>query len=169
MITSMQSDASPSAGVKTNLLLFWIIVKLCICLPHGVFQFKRFANAIGCLLTVSADVVWSDLHYVRVDSASEAMRVLEIGRQNLHFATTRLNHNSSRSHCIITLKLVIMTSHDTPMFARMSMYVRTTQAYYYTYFNSNTEYYNTKCTLIIELVYASLMSKSCKLIFCCLN
>ncbi|KAF2353859.1 Kinesin motor domain [Trinorchestia longiramus] len=62
------------------------------------------------------------LYDVRVDSASEALRVLEVGRQNLHFAATRLNHNSSRSHCIFTVKLIHLASLDTPKFARVSMF-----------------------------------------------
>ncbi len=29
-----------------------------------------------------------------------------IGRENLQFAATRLNHHSSRSHCIFTIKII---------------------------------------------------------------
>lgn len=34
------------------------------------------------------------------------------GKQHLHFAATKLNHNSSRSHCIFTVKM-IRTNHPT--------------------------------------------------------
>ena len=42
---------------------------------------------------------------IPVTTADEAYQVLMIGRDNLHFAETRLNHNSSRSHCIFTIKV----------------------------------------------------------------
>ncbi|ROT70429.1 putative golgin subfamily A member 4-like [Penaeus vannamei] len=61
------------------------------------------------------------LQEVRVRSAEEAWKLLEIGRQNLHFAATRLNHNSSRSHCIFTIKLIRMADSQNPHVARVSM------------------------------------------------
>lgn len=61
------------------------------------------------------------LQEVRVCSAEEAWKVLDIGRQNLHFATTRLNHNSSRSHCIFTIKVIKLAKADSPHVARVSM------------------------------------------------
>ena len=42
---------------------------------------------------------------LQVMTADEAYQALMIGRENLHFAATRLNHNSSRSHCIFTIKV----------------------------------------------------------------
>ena len=33
-------------------------------------------------------------------------QLLMIGRENLQFAATRLNHHSSRSHCIFTIKVI---------------------------------------------------------------
>lgn len=70
--------------------------------------------------TVST-TLFSGLQEVRVNSAQEAMRLLDIGRQNLHFAATRLNHNSSRSHSIFTIKLVRLARADNPHVARVSM------------------------------------------------
>ncbi|XP_042204829.1 kinesin-like protein KIF20B [Homarus americanus] len=61
------------------------------------------------------------LQEVRIRSAEEAWKLLEIGRQNLHFATTRLNHNSSRSHCIFTIKSIKLASEKSPHVARVSM------------------------------------------------
>ena len=46
------------------------------------------------------------LKEVKVNSADEAYQVMMIGRENLHFAATRLNHHSSRSHCIFTIKVM---------------------------------------------------------------
>ncbi len=45
------------------------------------------------------------LKEIKVNSADEAYQVMMIGRKNLHFAATRLNHQSSRSHCIFTIKV----------------------------------------------------------------
>ena len=45
------------------------------------------------------------LMMLQVMTADEAYQALIIGRENLHFAATRLNHNSSRSHCIFTIKV----------------------------------------------------------------
>ncbi|XP_076057824.1 uncharacterized protein LOC143035120 isoform X2 [Oratosquilla oratoria] len=61
------------------------------------------------------------LREVRIRSLEEALRLLEVSRQNLHFAATKLNHNSSRSHCICTIKLVHLASNDDPHVARVSM------------------------------------------------
>ncbi|XP_066502774.1 kinesin-like protein KIF20A [Hoplias malabaricus] len=47
-----------------------------------------------------------DLTWVQVRSAQEAWRVLRVGRRNQSFASTHLNHNSSRSHSIFTIRLL---------------------------------------------------------------
>jgi kinesin family protein 20 len=44
-----------------------------------------------------------------------------IGRENLHFAATRLNHHSSRSHCIFTIKAIRVAETAKPHLARVSM------------------------------------------------
>ncbi|XP_037081552.1 kinesin-like protein KIF20A [Pollicipes pollicipes] len=61
------------------------------------------------------------LRHVQVRTADEACQVLRAGRQNLHFASNRLNHNSSRSHCVFTVKLIRMLDTDNPSVARISM------------------------------------------------
>ncbi|XP_063053803.1 kinesin-like protein KIF20A [Engraulis encrasicolus] len=47
-----------------------------------------------------------DLTWIQVRSADEAWRVLKAGRRNQSFASTHLNHNSSRSHSIFTIRLL---------------------------------------------------------------
>eukprot|EP00092_Neocalanus_flemingeri_P032334 GFUD01035153.1.p1 GENE.GFUD01035153.1~~GFUD01035153.1.p1 ORF type:complete len:1912 (+),score=653.09 GFUD01035153.1:74-5809(+) len=61
------------------------------------------------------------LREVQVSTADEAYQALMIGRENLHFAATRLNQQSSRSHCIFTVKLVRVADPDSPHMARVSM------------------------------------------------
>ncbi|XP_055887228.1 kinesin-like protein KIF20B [Biomphalaria glabrata] len=61
------------------------------------------------------------LKEINVESADEAYRLLTIGQRNLQTACTRLNHCSSRSHCIFNIKIVRITDKDEPHIARVSM------------------------------------------------
>ena len=65
------------------------------------------------------------LKEIQVTSSDEAYQLLMIGRENLHFAATRLNHQSSRSHCIFNIKIIKIPSDkiykDQPHMARISM------------------------------------------------
>ncbi|XP_072517517.1 kinesin-like protein KIF20A [Salminus brasiliensis] len=47
-----------------------------------------------------------DLTWVQVRSAEEAWKVLKVGRRNQSFASTHLNHNSSRSHSIFSIRVL---------------------------------------------------------------
>lgn len=69
----------------------------------------------------NASIYIKGLQEVRVNSADEGLQLLQIGRQNLHFAATRLNHNSSRSHCIFTIKVIRVANANDPHVARVSM------------------------------------------------
>ncbi|CAG0920415.1 unnamed protein product [Notodromas monacha] len=61
-----------------------------------------------------------DLSYVAglseipVQNASEALTLWRAGMKNLQYASTALNTNSSRSHCIFTLKVVRIDDLDQP-------------------------------------------------------
>ena len=65
------------------------------------------------------------LKEIQVTSADEAYQLLMIGRENLQFAATRLNHHSSRSHCIFNIKIIKVPGNkfykDQPHLARISM------------------------------------------------
>lgn len=65
--------------------------------------------------------VISGLKEIFVRSADDAVRVLLFGKENLHFAATKLNHNSSRSHCIFTVKIIRTNDCDEPTEASMNM------------------------------------------------
>ena len=43
--------------------------------------------------------------YVRVNTPKEALKLIEVGRRNLTTAQTKLNNDSSRSHCIFSIKI----------------------------------------------------------------
>ncbi|CAH1784367.1 unnamed protein product [Owenia fusiformis] len=60
------------------------------------------------------------LKHIHVTSADEAYKVLTIGQKNLSVACTKLNHSSSRSHCIFNIKLLRVVDKDDPHVARIS-------------------------------------------------
>ena len=60
------------------------------------------------------------LREVQVSSAEEAWRLVQIGRENQHIASTRLNRASSRSHSIFTLRLIQVVDVDQPSVARIA-------------------------------------------------
>ena len=62
------------------------------------------------------------LREISVSSADEAYQVLMTGRENLHFAATKLNQQSSRSHCIFSLKIVRVADPSNPHLARVSVF-----------------------------------------------
>ncbi|BFZ02160.1 hypothetical protein BsWGS_05199 [Bradybaena similaris] len=61
------------------------------------------------------------LKEIHVESADQAYRLLTIGQRNLQTACTRLNHCSSRSHCMFNIKIVRVVDKDDPHIARVSM------------------------------------------------
>ncbi|XP_025078007.1 kinesin-like protein KIF20B isoform X3 [Pomacea canaliculata] len=61
------------------------------------------------------------LKEINVTSADEAYKLLTIGQRNLKTACTRLNHSSSRSHCIFNIKIIRVADKGNPKFARVSM------------------------------------------------
>ena len=62
------------------------------------------------------------LREIPVSSADEAFQILMTGRENLHFAATKLNQQSSRSHCIFTVKIVRVADPSNPHLARVSLF-----------------------------------------------
>ncbi|CAB4013651.1 kinesin KIF20B isoform X1, partial [Paramuricea clavata] len=57
---------------------------------------------------------------IHVNNADEACKLLKIGRKNQRIASTKLNQNSSRSHCIFTLKILRVVNTKEPHVARVS-------------------------------------------------
>ncbi|XP_052502367.1 kinesin-like protein KIF20A [Budorcas taxicolor] len=47
-----------------------------------------------------------DLNWIHVQDAEEAWKLLKVGRKNQSFASTHLNHNSSRSHSIFSIRIL---------------------------------------------------------------
>ncbi|XP_017771860.1 PREDICTED: kinesin-like protein subito [Nicrophorus vespilloides] len=53
-----------------------------------------------------------ELKQIYVSSGLEAYQILQLGLQNLKYASTSVNSHSSRSHCIFTLKLIQVGESD---------------------------------------------------------
>ncbi|XP_075825133.1 kinesin-like protein KIF20A [Microtus pennsylvanicus] len=47
-----------------------------------------------------------DLNWIHVRDVEEAWKLLKVGRKNQSFASTHLNHNSSRSHSIFSIRIL---------------------------------------------------------------
>ncbi|KAK3090559.1 hypothetical protein FSP39_012688 [Pinctada imbricata] len=61
------------------------------------------------------------LKEICVFNADEAYKLLKIGQRNLQTACTKLNHQSSRSHCIFNIKVIRVVDKGDPSMARVSM------------------------------------------------
>ncbi|KAL6095381.1 kif20b [Pungitius sinensis] len=55
-----------------------------------------------------------DLRWVQVSSSDEAYRVMKIGKKNQSFSSTRLNHLSSRSHSIFSIRILRVEDAGVP-------------------------------------------------------
>ncbi|XP_077992075.1 uncharacterized protein LOC144446196 [Glandiceps talaboti] len=60
------------------------------------------------------------LKEIQISSADEAYKVLTIGQKNQRIASTKLNHCSSRSHCIFSIKVLRVVDIENPHVARVS-------------------------------------------------
>ncbi|XP_061767460.1 kinesin-like protein KIF20B isoform X2 [Nerophis ophidion] len=55
---------------------------------------------------VKGNAFIKDLRWVQVDTAEEAYNVMKLGKKNQSFSSTRLNHLSSRSHSIFSIRIL---------------------------------------------------------------
>ncbi|GIY42826.1 kinesin-like protein KIF20A [Caerostris darwini] len=53
----------------------------------------------------NGDVYVKGAREICVSNSTEAIKLLQVGRRNLRIASTKLNYQSSRSHCIFTVKV----------------------------------------------------------------
>lgn len=65
-------------------------------------------------------ILMAGLKQICVQSAAEAYSIYLFGKKNLNVACTKMNENSSRSHCIFVIKLL---NQSDPEFVTMSKYV----------------------------------------------
>ncbi|KFM67479.1 Kinesin-like protein KIF20A, partial [Stegodyphus mimosarum] len=60
----------------------------------------------------NGDVYIKGLREVCISNYEEALGLLDLGRKTLKIASTKLNYQSSRSHCIYTIKVVRLIDED---------------------------------------------------------
>ncbi|XP_052559132.1 kinesin-like protein KIF20A isoform X3 [Tympanuchus pallidicinctus] len=61
-----------------------------------------------------------DLKWINIQSTEEGCKILKIGNKNRSFACTRMNEQSSRSHSIFSIRLLILTDEHQPHILRVS-------------------------------------------------
>ncbi|XP_042664925.1 kinesin-like protein KIF20A isoform X1 [Centrocercus urophasianus] len=61
-----------------------------------------------------------DLKWINIQSTEEGCKILKIGNKNRSFACTRMNEQSSRSHSIFSIRLLILTDEHQPHVLRVS-------------------------------------------------
>ncbi|GFT81730.1 kinesin-like protein KIF20A [Nephila pilipes] len=60
----------------------------------------------------NGDVYVKGAREIYVSNSTEAVKLLNVGRRNLRIASTKLNYQSSRSHCIFTVKVARVYDDD---------------------------------------------------------
>ncbi|KAM8837104.1 uncharacterized protein AB9W97_002464 isoform 2-T3 [Spinachia spinachia] len=77
---------------------------------HDLLEQVPSGHHRRAVLRLSQDVKGNsfikDLRWVQVSSSEEAYRVMKIGKKNQSFSSTRLNHLSSRSHSIFSIRIL---------------------------------------------------------------
>ncbi|XP_062320105.1 kinesin-like protein KIF20B isoform X2 [Osmerus eperlanus] len=61
-----------------------------------------------------------DLRWVQVNSAEEAYKVMKLGKRNQSFSSTKLNHLSSRSHSIFSIRVLRIKDVGIPRVSAVS-------------------------------------------------
>ncbi|XP_067368029.1 kinesin-like protein KIF20B isoform X4 [Channa argus] len=78
--------------------------------PTGVLR----RTALRLSQDVKGNAFVKDLHWVQVNSAEEAYKVMKLGKKNQSFSSTRLNQLSSRSHSIFSIRILKIEDTGTP-------------------------------------------------------
>ncbi|XP_051795633.1 kinesin-like protein KIF20B isoform X3 [Acanthochromis polyacanthus] len=77
---------------------------------HDLLEQVPSGHQRRTVLRLSQDVKGNsfikDLRWVQVSSSEEAYRVMKIGKRNQSFSSTKLNHLSSRSHSIFSIRIL---------------------------------------------------------------
>uniref|UniRef100_A0A6J0TB41 Kinesin-like protein n=1 Tax=Pogona vitticeps TaxID=103695 RepID=A0A6J0TB41_9SAUR len=61
-----------------------------------------------------------DLNWINIQDAEEAWKLLKVGRRNQSFASTHMNHNSSRSHSIFSIRILHLQGTSGEMVPKIS-------------------------------------------------
>ena len=66
-----------------------------------IFQFEPFFSVKQDKRGAFVDKI----RHIKINSAQDAFKILDAGRRNLSVGQTRLNKDSSRSHCLFTIRI----------------------------------------------------------------
>ncbi|KAM4591248.1 uncharacterized protein kif20ba isoform 2-T2 [Odontesthes bonariensis] len=77
--------------------------------PSGALR----RTALRLSQDVKGNAFVKDLRWVQVNSAEEAYKVVKLGKKNQSFSSTRLNHLSSRSHSIFSIRILRIEDDET--------------------------------------------------------
>uniref|UniRef100_A0A4W5K377 Kinesin-like protein n=1 Tax=Hucho hucho TaxID=62062 RepID=A0A4W5K377_9TELE len=62
-----------------------------------------------------------DLNWINVHNSEEACKILRVGNKNRSAASTKMNHSSSRSHSIFTIKLLRIVGTEVQTMSELSL------------------------------------------------
>ncbi|XP_028279989.1 kinesin-like protein KIF20B isoform X1 [Parambassis ranga] len=84
--------------------------------PSGAMR----RTALRLSQDVKGNAFVKDLRWVQVNSAEEAYKVMKLGKKNQSFSATKLNHLSSRSHSIFSIRILRIEDGGTPRVCAVS-------------------------------------------------
>ncbi|XP_035028619.2 kinesin-like protein KIF20B isoform X2 [Hippoglossus stenolepis] len=110
--TTVAAEDKISLGLQTH-AKFSVWVSFCEIYNENIHDLLEVASSGALRRTVlrlsqdvSGNTFVKDLRWVQVNSAEEAYTVMKLGKRNQSFSSTRLNHLSSRSHSIFTIRIL---------------------------------------------------------------
>ncbi|XP_061837171.1 uncharacterized protein [Nerophis lumbriciformis] len=127
--SSLSSDCSVNSVCESNKTFldvpsnvgFSVWVSFCEIYKdniHDLLEQVPLRHVKRTVLRVSQDVKGNsfikDLKWIQVNSLEEAYRVMKIGKKNQSFSSTRLNHLSSRSHSIFSIRILRVEDSGVP-------------------------------------------------------
>ncbi|XP_061886564.1 kinesin-like protein KIF20A [Entelurus aequoreus] len=127
--SSLSSDCSVNSVCESNKTFldvpsnvgFSVWVSFCEIYKdniHDLLEQVPLRHVKRTVLRVSQDVKGNsfikDLKWIQVSSLEEAYRVMKIGKKNQSFSSTRLNHLSSRSHSIFSIRILRVEDSGVP-------------------------------------------------------
>ncbi|XP_035802508.2 kinesin-like protein KIF20B isoform X2 [Amphiprion ocellaris] len=110
--TTVTVEDKISLEVETN-TKFSIWVSFCEIYNENIHDLLEVVSsgaprrtALRLSQDVKGNAFVKDLRWVQINSAEEAYRVMKLGKKNQSFSSTRLNHLSSRSHSIFSIRIL---------------------------------------------------------------
>ncbi|POI28343.1 hypothetical protein CIB84_007907, partial [Bambusicola thoracicus] len=100
-----EAQVKQEEAIKTTLLAS--LKEIYLNLQYGFFISSGAIRQLAVFRT-------EDLKWINIQSTEEGCKILKIGNKNRSFACTRMNEQSSRSHSIFSIRLLILTDEHQP-------------------------------------------------------